>query len=187
MISTPPPPGPGQQPPDLDFPAALAARLRAVRRQRGLSLHDVETLSAGELKAVVIGSYERGDRQLTLRRVQRIAGFYRLPLSELLAVADTSLPATRLVFNLPELWKAPATATPLRRWVRKVQLQRGDWAGVVLTVRTDDLRALSAMFDLAPSALLDLLRLWGVLASPTDLEAPDGDVDEAGELVEAAR
>src|SRR5581483_3457137 len=37
-------------------------RLRPIRRQKGLSLHEVEAMSNEEFKASVLGAYERGER-----------------------------------------------------------------------------------------------------------------------------
>ncbi|MBA3277972.1 MAG: transcriptional regulator, partial [Geodermatophilaceae bacterium] len=45
-----------------DYARALGARLRGIRNQQGLSLQGVEDKSDGRWKAVVVGSYERGDR-----------------------------------------------------------------------------------------------------------------------------
>lgn len=45
-----------------DYAQALGARLRHIRVQQGLSLQGVEAKSGGRWKAVVVGSYERGDR-----------------------------------------------------------------------------------------------------------------------------
>ncbi|MGH3984391.1 MAG: transcriptional regulator, partial [Pseudonocardiaceae bacterium] len=45
-----------------DYAKALGSKLRGIRQQQGLSLHGVEQKSAGRWKAVVVGSYERGDR-----------------------------------------------------------------------------------------------------------------------------
>ena len=42
--------------------AQVGERLRAIRRQKGLSLHDVEARSDQEFKASVLGAYERGER-----------------------------------------------------------------------------------------------------------------------------
>ena len=44
-----------------EYAKTLGARLRAIRTQQGLSLHGVEEKSRGRWKAVVVGSYERGD------------------------------------------------------------------------------------------------------------------------------
>ena len=54
----------------------LGARLRAIRQQQGLSLHGVEQKSKGRWKAVVIGSYERGDRAVTVQKLAELASFY---------------------------------------------------------------------------------------------------------------
>ena len=71
-----------------EYTKALGARLRSIRSQQGLSLHGVEEKSRGRWKAVVVGSYERGDRNVTVERLAELAEFYGVPASEL-------LPATR--------------------------------------------------------------------------------------------
>ena len=67
-----------------DYAKALGARLRAIRTQQGLSLHGVEEKSQGRWKAVVVGSYERGDRAVTVQRLSELADFYGVPVTELL-------------------------------------------------------------------------------------------------------
>src|SRR5690554_3781073 len=67
-----------------DYAKQLGARLRAIRQQQGLSLQGVEEKSEGRWKAVVVGSYERGDRAVTVNRLAELAQFYRVPVSELL-------------------------------------------------------------------------------------------------------
>ena len=42
----------------------VGKRLRSIRKQRGLSLQDVQRLSSQEFKAAVLGAYERGERSL---------------------------------------------------------------------------------------------------------------------------
>ena len=67
-----------------DYAKALGAKLRAVRNQQGLSLQGVEAKSHGAWKAVVVGSYERGDRAVTVQRLAELAEFYGVPMAELL-------------------------------------------------------------------------------------------------------
>ena len=67
-----------------EYAKALGARLRAIRTQQGLSLHGVEQKSQGRWKAVVVGSYERGDRAVTVQRLAELAHFYGVPVHELL-------------------------------------------------------------------------------------------------------
>ena len=67
-----------------EYAKTLGARLRAIRTQQGLSLHGVEEKSRGRWKAVVVGSYERGDRSVTVQKLAELAEFYGVPVSELL-------------------------------------------------------------------------------------------------------
>src|SRR6476620_2045000 len=59
-------------------------RLRAIRRQKRLSLQDVEAASAQEFKASVLGAYERGERAISVPRLERLARFYSVPVDQLL-------------------------------------------------------------------------------------------------------
>ena len=94
-----------------DYAKALGGRLRAIRTQQGLSLHGVEEKSRGRWKAVVVGSYERGDRAVTVQRLAELADFYGVPVSELLPETPSnaaSEPAPRLVIDLEKLSSVPA-------------------------------------------------------------------------------
>src|SRR5207302_1496992 len=59
-------------------------RLRAIRKQKGLSLQEVEASSTQEFKASVLGAYERGERAISVPRLQRLARFYNVPVDQLL-------------------------------------------------------------------------------------------------------
>src|SRR4249919_2207010 len=118
------------------YAKALGARLRAVRMQQHLSLHGVERKSAGKWKAVVVGSYERGDRAVSVQRLAELADFYSVPVGELLpggAGAGSTEPPPRLVIDLERLGRVPAEkAGPLARYCSTIQSQRGDYNGRVL-------------------------------------------------------
>ncbi|MGI9623270.1 MAG: helix-turn-helix domain-containing protein, partial [Acidimicrobiales bacterium] len=62
----------------------VGQRLRAIRRQKRLSLQEVETSSNEEFKASVLGAYERGERAISVPRLQRLARFYNVPVDQLL-------------------------------------------------------------------------------------------------------
>ena len=62
----------------------IAARLRSIRLSRNLTLADVETKSHKQLRAVALGSYERGDRTLSVKKAAQLSEFYDVPLSYLL-------------------------------------------------------------------------------------------------------
>ena len=150
-----------------EYAKALGARLRAIRTQQGLSLHGVEQKSQGRWKAVVVGSYERGDRAVTVQRLAELAHFYGVPVHELLPGGSPNAAAElppKLMLNLEVLQNlGEDKAAPLLRYVAAIQSQRGDYNGRVLSIRQDDLRTLSVIFDLQPSVLVDLLIEWGVL------------------------
>ncbi len=151
-----------------DYAKALGARLRAIRTQQNLSLHGVEEKSQGRWKAVVVGSYERGDRAVTVQRLSELADFYGVPVSELLpeghTLATATEPTPRLVIDLEQLSTVPQQqSAPLARYAATIQSQRGDYNGRVLSIRQEDLRSLAVIYDASPSALTDQLIGWGVL------------------------
>lgn len=150
-----------------DYAKALGSRLRAIRTQQGLSLHGVEEKSQGRWKAVVVGSYERGDRAVTVQKLSELADFYGVPVAELLPGGLPSAAATptpRLVLDLERLQQLPRDkAGPLARYAATIQSQRGDYNGRILSIRQEDLRSLSVIYDKSPSALTEELISWGVL------------------------
>jgi len=169
----------GLAPDDREYARALGSRLRAVRAQQRLSLHGVERKSGGKWKAVVVGSYERGDRAVSVARLAELAEFYGVPISELLPTEEGA-PSARLetsskvVLDLQKLQHVPAEdAAPLVRYAQSIQRQRGDYGNKVLSIRGEDLRALALMFDTSLDQLTDKLVGWGVLA-PGSVGHPAG-------------
>lgn len=158
-----------------DYAKALGTRLRAIRNQQGLSLQGVEEKSSGRWKAVVIGSYERGDRAVTVQKLAELASFYSIPIAELLPDARPirgSDPATKVVLNLEQLGQLPADqAGPLARYAATIQSQRGDYNGKVLSIRAEDLKSLAIIYDITPGELTDQLIDWGVLAADARQDA----------------
>ena len=150
-----------------DYAKTLGARLRAIRTQQGLSLHGVEEKSRGRWKAVVVGSYERGDRSVTVQKLAELAEFYGVPVSELLPgdVLPTLLaPSPKLVIDLERMAQLPKDkAGPLARYVATIQSQRGDYNGRVLSIRQEDLRSLAVIYDKTPTDLTEELISWGIL------------------------
>ncbi|MGZ4680396.1 MAG: helix-turn-helix domain-containing protein, partial [Ilumatobacteraceae bacterium] len=62
----------------------VGERLRVIRRQKRLSLQEVEATSSEEFKASVLGAYERGERAISVPRLERLAKFYNVPVDQLL-------------------------------------------------------------------------------------------------------
>ena len=151
------------------YSKALGDCLRKIRVQKGMSLQDVQSASAGKWKAAVVGAYERGDRNVTVARLSELAGFYGVPVSELLP-DDGSAPTPaiesrrRVVLDLEGLTKVPETdRDPLSRFTHAIQIQRGDYNGRVLTIREDDLMALALLYQTTSDELARRLKDWGLL------------------------
>src|SRR5439155_7856546 len=69
---------------EQDYARRLGQRLRAVRSQKRWSLHEVQEAADGEFSAAAVGSYERGERLISVPRLNRLALLYRVPVEELL-------------------------------------------------------------------------------------------------------
>src|SRR6187397_83516 len=67
-----------------NYAQRVGERLRSVRKQKRLSLQAVEAASRQEFKASVLGAYERGERAISVPRLQRLARFYSVPVDQLL-------------------------------------------------------------------------------------------------------
>lgn len=61
---------------EQDYAERLGRKLRAIRDARGLTLSVVEEQTQGAFKAVVVGSYERGQRAIHITRLKRLCDFY---------------------------------------------------------------------------------------------------------------
>ena len=153
-----------------DYQKRLGARLRAIRQQQGLTLQQVEEVSGGRWKAVVVGSYERGDRAVSVAKLAELSEFYNVPVSELLPKEDLPSSAqtatSKIMLDLRKLSRADLDPElrPVSRFAHTIQLQRGDFNGNVLTIRGEDLRALSVIYGTDPEDLVIRLEDEGVLA-----------------------
>lgn len=158
---------------DPDHQARLGARLRSIRHQQGLSLAAVQAKSGGRWKAVVIGAYERGDRTITIARLQELARFYGVPLADLLpspAADHGGRAEDRYVIDLAALRQATASGQrellPVARFAAHIRRHRGDHNGRVLTIRASDMEMLALTTGQNPTELVELLRREGALREP---------------------
>lgn len=155
-----------------NYSAKVGERLRAIRRQKRLSLQEVEKASGAEFKASVLGAYERGERAISVPRMQRLARFYNVPVDQLLPADEgpgfpTPLASARVDAQLAitiDLRRLESITGPeaamLNRYLTMIQVQRQDFNGRMLTIRRDDLRAIACILgvgvDEAPYRLDEL-------------------------------
>lgn len=151
---------------------AVGRRLRSIRKQKGLSLQDVEANSEQEFKASVLGAYERGERSLSLPRMQRLASFYGVPVDQLLPPegrgpgnGTTAWSSGGVTLDLNAVEQADGTsAEVVERFLRAIQIMRQDFNGRVLTIRRSDLQLLGGLLQETEASIGTLL---------SDLGAPD--------------
>ena len=144
---------------DLDAPTAftkmVGERIRAIRKQRRWSLGELEAQSNNEFKASVVGAYERGERAISVPRLEGLARLLGVPVDQLLPtsterVSDSrsSSAPVKLRIDVAKLSTFEgAEFKMLERYLRMLQVKRQDFNGKVITVRSDDWRAIAVMLD----------------------------------------
>jgi transcriptional regulator with XRE-family HTH domain len=172
-----------EQDPDTEYATKVGARLRAIRRQKHLSLQEVEANSKNEFKASVLGAYERGERAISVPRLQRLARFYQVPVDQMLP-ADEEFNVPRSEDHIVDLTDGPRSlgrydrpvtldltaveqltgqeGEMIARYLRMIQVQRGDYNGRMLTIRRDDLRAIACILDCHPDQVPTRLNTLGL-------------------------
>jgi hypothetical protein len=70
--------------PPRSYKEAVGRQLRKVRIQKGLTLHAASKASHGEFTLSALGNYERGDRDISVSRLKRLADLYGVPVAQLL-------------------------------------------------------------------------------------------------------
>jgi len=153
----------------------VGERLRDIRRQKALSLQEVEANSDQEFKASVLGAYERGERVISVPRLQRLARLYAVPVDQLLPTAEggrgdrengdadgrgrlATGPASgspgKITFDLTRFDDVDdAQLAMVFQYLKAIMVQRQDFNGRVLTIRGDDIRAISGLFGVEPGEL----------------------------------
>lgn len=143
---------------ELSFARLVGERLRQIRQQKKMSLSEVESATNQEFKASVMGAYERGERMISVPRLERLANFYGVTVDQLLPrdkqrEGDTqsqSAAPTKLRIDVAKLsLRDGKEFKMLERLLRMIQVQRQDFNGKVITVRAHDTRAIAVILDVA--------------------------------------
>ena len=129
----------------------IAARLRTLRLSRNLTLAEVEIKSHKRLRAVALGSYERGDRSLSVSKAIELSGFYEVPLSYLLTgLSPTQSVEKEIVIDLRRIKalsiveeKTTPTQKILFSFLLGIIKERQDFNGEILSLRKSDIEFLT--------------------------------------------
>ena len=142
---------------ELSYARLVGERLRQIRQQKKLSLSEVENSTNQEFKASVMGAYERGERMISVPRLERLANFYGVTVDQLLPrdkqrdgdTQSQSAAPTKLRIDVAKLsLRDGKEFKMLERLLRMIQVQRQDFNGKVITVRAHDTRAIAVMLDI---------------------------------------
>ena len=133
----------------------LGAALRHLRVARKWSLKDFQTHSGGAIKDVVLGSYERGTRSISVAKLITISRVYEVPIhsffsdtnrSEVAKISNSVIVDLRRLRNLPTNDFSKSVQL-LRQFTHSIIALRNDWNGEVLSLRSSDMRYLSMLSD----------------------------------------
>lgn len=158
---------------DMTTIELVSARVRAIRLSKGLTLHEVEVASKRRIRAVVLGSYERGDRALSVRMAIIIAAFYEVPLSYLLEEPESRSGKSAVTLDLRRI-RAMATDPTLPSRINaamrsvitftgEIVKLRNDWNGELISLRSSDIDVLAAAIGILQAELIEILRSYRLL------------------------
>ncbi len=134
-------------------------RLRQLREARHMTLLEVEKLSKGEISAVALGSYERGDRQINVAKLIEIAKLYQMPASEFFGAKTSRIEEQRITIDIRAITKSQRPEVLLViRVLREIAQRRGDWNGEVISLRTSDLDSLSIFAGLSVNIVQEIIK-----------------------------
>ncbi|MEY4901278.1 MAG: hypothetical protein RLZZ190_5 [Actinomycetota bacterium] len=149
----------------------LGHALREVRRARKWTLADFEKASHGRIKAVVLGSYERGSRSVSVDKLQAIAEIYAVPVGAFFnqsSVENSSTEIPNIVIDLRRLREELTLRTNkelnlLDQFCSGIIIFRKDWNGEILSLRKNDVTFLAIMNETSAENLLNILASKKVL------------------------
>ncbi len=150
----------------IEIEEHCARLLRSLRKKKGLTLRECEIQSEGKFKAVVMGSYERGTRAISIQRLQEIADFYQVPIDYFFQVNQKKADATypRYTFDLRVLQRTSIDESGLikmRKLLSHLVKKRNDWNGEIFTIRNSDGDFLPILTD--DEEIIPKLNLYGIL------------------------
>jgi transcriptional regulator with XRE-family HTH domain len=142
------------------FSLAIGRSIRHARMRRGWTLREVSVVSDGGFKSSATAAYERGERDISLRRFCELSVVLGVPPAALLsdALGQIAPPERDVDIDLAHLSEVRAVGVPgLLELLEEITRIRREPEGDVITLRTGDLQILATASGLAPDDLIDRL------------------------------
>ena len=79
----------------VHYQALLGSKIRDTRASIGWSLHEAARQSSGRFSPAALGSYERGDRQMSATTLAALADLYDTAIADLLPTIPSAIPGPR--------------------------------------------------------------------------------------------
>jgi transcriptional regulator with XRE-family HTH domain len=154
----------------MTTPLEISIRLRQIRKQQNLTLKQVEIRSRGKWKAVVIGSYERGTRSLSISKAKSLCEFYGVPLSALFQIEGIQqVPPTEGALRIDlrnlrsKISQNDSLIGQLHNLLSFIARRRDDWNGEIMTIRLQDNEVLGLLVQKEQSELRKALEIRDLL------------------------
>ena len=149
----------------------LGLTLRALRIKRKWTLKDFENACGSQIKDVVLGTYERGSRSISVGKLILIASVYEVPVSIFftenrpLGALESPNQLTIDIRKLREVTETryPDTISMLNKFVMGIIDIRRDWNGEILSLRKSDLTQLAILSSQSVELIIEELRLLNLL------------------------
>lgn len=136
----------------------LSTRMRLIRESRHLTLVQAARLSKGQISAIALGSYERGDRAVSARKLITIANLYQVPISELFEAPRNFMPEEQVSIDVRKiLTTSNPVAQKITEVLRNIARMRGDWNGEVISLRGQDINNFQVFTGLTPEQIKQVI------------------------------
>ena len=140
----------------------LYIRLRLIRESRHLTLVQAARLSQGQISAIALGSYERGDRSVSASKLFVIAKLYDVPVAELFESSKKYMAEERISIDIRKiLMSLNPEAQKITQVIRNIARMRGDWNGEVISLRANDINNLEIFTGLTADQIQKVIREYG--------------------------
>lgn len=140
----------------------LYTRLRLMRESRHLTLMQAAKLSKGQISAIALGSYERGDRSVSAAKLIVIANLYQVPVAELFESPQKYTAEERISIDIRKiLMTSNPQAQRITQVIRNIARMRGDWNGEVISLRAHDMNNFEVFTGLTGDEIQKVIREYG--------------------------